>query len=66
MADVIGDWKRHQVTRLRVRWQSNFFDHRIRSDGEHQEKAAYIRRNPVARGLCQSQSEWPWVFSDLD
>lgn len=52
MSNVIGDWKRYQNTSLGVVWQDNFFDHRIRNDAEYFEKAEYIRRNPVAKGLC--------------
>ncbi|OQW96656.1 MAG: hypothetical protein BWK77_03985, partial [Verrucomicrobia bacterium A1] len=62
MAELIGDWKRYHETQHGVVWQDNFFDHRIRNDSELVEKAAYIRRNPVAVGLCASPEEWPWVL----
>jgi REP element-mobilizing transposase RayT len=62
MARVIGDWKRYQSGNLGVLWQDNFFDHRIRNTREHIEKAAYIRQNPVVKGLCARPEDWPWVI----
>ena len=61
MSKVIGDWKRYQARQLGIWWQDNFFDHRIRNDAEYFEKAAYIRRNPVAKGLCMTPEEWSWL-----
>jgi putative transposase len=52
MSGVVGDWKRFQQRESAVRWQEGYFDHRIRNDREFEEKAAYIRRNPVVKGLC--------------
>lgn len=62
MPDVIGDWKRYQSKLFGIRWQDNFFDHRIRNTEEYLEKAAYIQRNPVAKGLCCQAEDWRWVF----
>jgi len=59
---VVGRWKGWQKRTLRVDWQKNFFDHRIRHDHEFEEKAHYIRRNPVAAGLCATPDDWPWVL----
>ena len=63
MSRVIGDWKHYQARKLGIRWQENYFDHRIRNDAELVEKAAYIRRNPVAKQLCAGESDWPWMLS---
>jgi REP-associated tyrosine transposase len=55
ISDVVSDWKRYQTMRHGVRWQQNFFDHRLRDDERREqleEKLNYIRRNPVAAGLC--------------
>lgn len=62
MSDVIGIWKGFQAKQHGIRWQNNYFDHRIRNDPELTEKAAYIRNNPVAKGLCTHEDEWPWVY----
>ena len=59
---VIGRWKAWQHRARGVCWQDGFFDHRIRDDHELQLKADYIRRNPVAKGLCPSPEAWPWVL----
>lgn len=62
MGHVIGDWKRYQGGQHDIRWQDNFFDHRIRNAEEYLEKAAYIRRNPVAADLCETPENWQWVI----
>jgi putative transposase len=61
MSRVVGDWKKWHARRSEVRWQNNYFDHRIRNEAEFQLKAAYIRNNPVAKGLYVRPEDWPWV-----
>ena len=63
MSSVMRDWKRGTTRFERVRWQDNFFDHRIRNAAERAEKWHYIRRNPVVKGLCQDEEAWPWWWS---
>ena len=63
MSDTIGAWKRFQARQHGIRWQKNYFDHRIRDTRQFEEKAAYIRRNPVVKNLCATESEWPWVVA---
>jgi len=49
----------------RIKWQEGFFDHRLRNDERGEQlsaKADYIRRNPVAAGLCERVEDWPWVY----
>jgi putative transposase len=65
MSRVIGDWKRFHRLRHDLRWQENYFDHRIRDDREFLEKANYIRNNPVARKLCKNPEDWPWVYPQI-
>ena len=62
ISDVLGAWKGFQSKQHAVYWQENYFDHRIRSQKELAEKAAYIRLNPVAKGLCARPEDWPWVY----
>ena len=62
MTTVVGRWKAWQKRTHGIAWQKNFFDHRIRHDHEFDEKAGYIRRNPVAAGLCATPGDWPWIF----
>jgi REP element-mobilizing transposase RayT len=61
MSRVISEWKRYQIRTQGIRWQENYFDHRIRNTAEYLEKAVYIRNNPVAKGLCDKPEDWPWV-----
>ncbi len=61
MSKVIGAWKHYHVTHDAIRWQQGYFDHRIRSDESLEEKARYIRANPVVEGLCEKAEDWPWV-----
>lgn len=63
MGTVVAAWKGYQAKHLGIKWQGNYFDHRIRNQGELQEKAAYIRLNPVRRNLCLTEETWPWVLS---
>jgi REP element-mobilizing transposase RayT len=62
MSRVIGDWKKWNREKHGVLWQENFFDHRLRRDESLEEKAVYIRRNPVVKGLCSKPEEWPWAL----
>ena len=63
MSIVIRNWKRGAARLQGVRWQTNYFDHRIRTKSEGQECWTYIRRNPVAKGLCASEEDWPHWWS---
>jgi hypothetical protein len=45
-----------------VKWQANFFDHRLRSESEFRAKATYILDNPVAAGLVQRSEDWPHAW----
>ena len=38
MSQIVGDWKRWQTKHHGIRWQENFFDHRIRDDEQLEEK----------------------------
>ena len=62
MSRIIGEWKHYLAHHGGIRWQDGYFDHRIRNDAEFVEKAAYIRRNPVAKGLCAREEDWPWTW----
>ncbi len=41
-------------------WQDESFDHWIRDEGEFAKVKKYIERNPVAAGLVNEESKWPW------
>jgi len=61
MSRTIGSWKAYLAKSHGVRWQGNYFDHRLRNDDEYVEKAHYIRMNPVRACLCKSMEDWKWI-----
>ncbi|MEO7414661.1 MAG: transposase [Opitutaceae bacterium] len=62
MEKIVRDWKRYIAKNTPVRWQDGFFDHRIRDDKSLQEKAAYIRMNPIRAGLVSHRNEWRYIW----
>ena len=62
MRQIIASWKSYHARRNGIVWQDGFFDHRIRNDDEFQEKAAYIRNNPVRTGLVETAPDWPYQY----
>jgi putative transposase len=65
MTQVMADWKRFVAVNAGVRWQKGFFDHRLRRDESFDEKAHYIRMNPVRRGLAEGPESWPFVVCPM-
>jgi REP element-mobilizing transposase RayT len=59
---TIAAWKSYQSKSLKVEWQAGFFDHRLRNDESLEEKAHYIRMNPVRAGLVAMPGDWPHVW----
>jgi REP element-mobilizing transposase RayT len=43
-------------------WIGESFDHIIRHEQEWEEKVAYVRDNPVKRGIVASWQEYPWLW----
>ena len=62
LSRVISDWKRYTARHLGIRWQRDFFDHRIRNEESLAEKWDYIVHNPVRAGLVGRPEEWPYVW----
>ncbi len=62
LSTTIRAWKSWQSKTHNIRWQSGFFDHRLRSDESLEEKAHYIRQNPVRAGLVTNVADWPHVW----
>ena len=65
LASTVAAWKRLTARRYGVVWQRDFFDHRLRSDESFEQKAAYIRDNPVRKGLVLNAREWPFAWPVL-
>ena len=59
---VMAGWKEIVAKKTSVTWQRDFFDHRLRSDESHEEKAAYIRQNLVRKGLVAHAEDWEFVW----
>ena len=66
MQTIVRNWKKYLATESGIRWQREFFDHRLRDQREIDEKTEYILMNPVRKGLCQSPEDWPWVYRPND
>jgi putative transposase len=62
LSQLIRDYKRITAKIAGVRWQRNFFDHRLRHDESLAEKFAYICQNPVRAGLSRTEHDWPNTF----
>ena len=62
MKKVIGNWKEITAKRTGVIWQRDFFDHRLRAEENYEEKAHYIRMNPVRKSLVATPSAWKYVY----
>jgi putative transposase len=62
MQKSVADWKHYLSTQSGIRWQRDFFDHRLRKNESFIEKAKYIRMNPVRAGLVDAPENWPYVW----
>ena len=62
---TISAWKRYQKKTVDIDWQSGFFEHRLRNQSEFDEKAHYIRMNPVRKGLVERPEDWPHVLDRI-
>lgn len=59
---TVSAWKRYQTKTLGIEWQTDFFEHRLRNQAEFDEKAAYIRMNPVRKKLIDTPEQWPYIL----
>ena len=68
LSNLVRDFKRITARTAKIRWQRNFFDHRLRNDESECEKADYILHNPIRAGLITDDQHWPYVMDaeDLD
>ncbi len=62
LAVAVRRWKAYLHANCGIEWQSGFFDHRLRSDESEDQKADYIRMNPVRAGLVARAEEWPFAW----
>jgi putative transposase len=66
MESTVKNWKKFVAMQFKIKWQRDFFDHRLRNDQELQEKTCYILMNPVRKGLCERAEDWVWVYRPND
>jgi putative transposase len=66
MITTVKNWKKFIARKHRVKWQRDFFDHRLRDQHELEEKASYILMNPVRKGLCVRPEDWAWIYRPND
>ena len=59
---IMSDWKRFLTTTLKIEWQRDFFDHRLRKEESYLEKADYIHANPLRAGLVATSEDWPYFW----
>ena len=59
---VISQWKEWTAKQIGIRWQRDFFEHRLRHDESWREKADYILQNPVRKKLAARPQDWPYVY----
>jgi putative transposase len=62
MKTVVSNWKKFVSLNHGVKWQRDFFDHRLRDEPQLGEKMSYILMNPVQKGLCEKPEDWPWIY----
>ncbi|MEM9280206.1 MAG: transposase [Verrucomicrobiota bacterium] len=62
MSKLVAQWKSYTAKEAGIRWQQDFFDHRLRSNESMSEKARYVRENPVRAGLVERGEDWPWQW----
>jgi len=59
----IAFWKRCVTRAMQLQhgfWQRDFWDTQMRSQQDYEEKYAYVRENPVRKGLVNCTEEWPY------
>ena len=66
LSKVVRDWKRYTARNAGIRWQRDFFDHRIRNEQSLEEKWHYVAQNPVRAGLVPTMEDWPYVWIGRD
>ncbi|HJO95673.1 MAG TPA: transposase [Victivallales bacterium] len=66
MHHTIKNWKRYIAKRCTIKWQRNFFDHRLRTDESYSKKEHYISMNPVRAGLADEYENWPYCWQGRD
>jgi putative transposase len=59
---TVVNWKRFICRRHDVRWQQDFFEHRLRVGEHFDAKRECLRLNPARAGLVTDPDEWPFLY----
>jgi len=59
---IVSQWKEWTAKKLGIRWQRDFFEHRLRQEESKREKADYILQNPVRKKLVNRAEDWPFLY----
>jgi REP-associated tyrosine transposase len=59
---VVSKGKEWTAKGIGIVWQRDFFEHRLRHDESHREKADYILQNPIRKKLVECIEQWPFVY----
>jgi len=67
LSDVVRTWKTFTAREANLLlgrkggfWMPDYFDRYVRDENHLEAVRAYIRRNPVKAGLCESEEQWRW------
>jgi REP element-mobilizing transposase RayT len=64
--DAVKGASAHKINKVLERegqvWQSESFDHVLRSSENHDAKIIYVLENPVRLGLVGEWTEYPWIW----
>ncbi len=58
----VSSWKHYISTSLKIRFQKDFFEHRVRSEPQRKLKLDYVCNNPVRAGFVHDPKQWPYIY----
>ena len=62
LSNWVSFWKSRLARKIGAGiWQEGYRDRTMRSDENYAEKWAYVRDNPVRKGLVSAASDWPFA-----
>jgi REP element-mobilizing transposase RayT len=59
---IVRKWKEWTAKTIGIKWQRDFFEHRLRQEESRREKADYILQNPVRKKLVANVGDWPFIY----
>jgi REP element-mobilizing transposase RayT len=59
---IVSKWKEWTAKEIGIRWQGDFFEHRLRHDESRRQKVDYILENPFRKKLVKRIEDWPYVY----